>query len=245
MKVEISKKINVLSTNYSSLQIKVDTIVAAVTKVVECYQSLILKVEAKTSEDMVNFDKMGTMLGELKELVSKPAQTSLLTREFLTQKLQILDQAIQKAVTPISKFSNMLPTGAPPVVIGVQGGEKQKRVGKVSKANKGGKDKPKTFEKVVSTQVPMKVVSTQIPTPIVSKTTTVMATKTTTTPIQKGISIGTLIECGSSSSTKRKPTGSDRGKGKEIFIEKSKEEKKAEIEVEMEKQRQIQNIMRL
>lgn len=72
-----------------------------------------------------------------------------------------------------------------------------------------------------------------------------MSTKTTTRPIQKGISIASFVEGGSSSSTKPKRTEGDSGKGKEILIEKSKDEKKAEIEAEMEKQRQIQIIWRL
>lgn len=97
MKVNVSKELQELSMNYSSLQIKVITIAAAFTKIVECYQSLVPKVEAKASEDILNFENLGVLLGEIKEIVSKSAQSSFLTPEFLTQKLQILNQAFQKA----------------------------------------------------------------------------------------------------------------------------------------------------
>ncbi|CAI9299024.1 unnamed protein product [Lactuca saligna] len=110
VKVNVTKE---LRTNYSSLQEKVDTITVVVTK-------------------------LGVLLGEIKKLVLKPAQTSFLTPEFLTQKIQILDQAIQKAVAPISNFANLLPTGAPPVAIGVQRGENEKIFSKDAKTNKGG-----------------------------------------------------------------------------------------------------------
>ncbi|CAI9287686.1 unnamed protein product [Lactuca saligna] len=94
----------------------------AVTKVVERHQSLISKNEEKESEDVLNFEKIGFLLGELKEIVSKSTTASGLTLEFLTQKFNSLEASITKPVAPLSKFANILPTGAPLVVTGVQGG---------------------------------------------------------------------------------------------------------------------------
>ncbi|CAI9285132.1 unnamed protein product [Lactuca saligna] len=125
MKVDILKEIQELSANYSSLHSKIDTIVGVVMKVVEYYQSLISKDKAKASEDVLNFEKIGVLLGELREIVSKPTTTSDLTPEFLTQKFNSLEVEIMKVVAPLSKFENLLPTSAPPVVTGVQGGEKE------------------------------------------------------------------------------------------------------------------------
>ena len=94
LKVDVSKELNELNSNYSIIKSNVDTIAAAVRTIFERYQSLTPKFNAKAKEDAQNFDKMGVLLGEMKELVSKPALTSFLTPEFLTQKLHSLDQAI-------------------------------------------------------------------------------------------------------------------------------------------------------
>ena len=125
IKVDVSKEMNTLTTNYSLILSKVYIIAGAITNFIQTFQSTIPSIEAKDKEDRAQFGQLKVLLGELKEVVSNPAPQSFLTPEFLTQKLHGLDQAIQKAVAPITKFANMLPTGAPPVVTGVQGGEKK------------------------------------------------------------------------------------------------------------------------
>ncbi|CAI9300263.1 unnamed protein product [Lactuca saligna] len=91
LKVDMEKEINELSTNYYSLLSKVDIVAADVTKVVECYQSLIPKIEDKAVGDNTSFGKLDAMLSELKEMVSKYGSSSLLTLEFLTQKFCLFE----------------------------------------------------------------------------------------------------------------------------------------------------------
>ena len=91
LKVDMEKEINELSTNYCSLLSKVDIVAAVVTKVVECYQSLIPKIDDKATGDITCFGKLDAMLSELKEMVSKSGSSSLLTPEFLTQKFRLFE----------------------------------------------------------------------------------------------------------------------------------------------------------
>lgn len=156
MKVDVSKEINELLTYYYSILSKVDIIATAVMNFVQTFQSLLPKVEAKANVDVLNFEKLGALLGEIKGLVSKFVTTSSLTHEFLTQKFNSLEEAIQKAVAPMSKFLSFLPTSSPPIFTGMQGGEKEKvgKEGKVSKCekekvNKEEHKKVKTVGKVI------------------------------------------------------------------------------------------------
>lgn len=181
------------------------------------------KFKTKAIKDTNRLAKLQTLLEELKVVVSKPTPTSFLTPVFLTWNLNLLDQVIQKAVAPISKFAQMLPQNSPSVVTGVQGGE--------SKVSKGD-------SKVVG-----KVFSTQIPVTIPMKSDTISTTIVTTKSITKGIVIGSNGEGGSSSSVKANQDSKDKGKG--VLVKKTKEENKVEVEAEIELQRHIQSILRL
>lgn len=88
LKVDMAKEIHELSTNYSSLLSKVDIVAGAVTKIVECYQTLVPKIEDKVVGDATSFGNLDVMLGELKELVLKSGSSSLLTPKILTQKFR-------------------------------------------------------------------------------------------------------------------------------------------------------------
>ncbi|KAL7602722.1 hypothetical protein Lser_V15G16687 [Lactuca serriola] len=169
---------------------------------------------------MEKFDLLIKLVTELKSAVSQSSTSQILTPKFLSLKINTLEQAIQKALAPISNFSSLLPKGAPPVISGAQGGEKSRS--KEADA--------KTVGKVISTQL---VATLPIPTKPISSTT--ITTKT----ISKGIVIG-----GNEGGSSSQPQNDVSGKGKGILYEKSKEEIKADAEAELERMRQVQSIMR-
>ncbi|KAL7604923.1 hypothetical protein Lser_V15G18161 [Lactuca serriola] len=169
---------------------------------------------------MEKFDILIKLVMELKSAVSQSSSSQIITPEFLSLKINTLEQAIQKALAPISNFSSLLPKGAPPVFIGVQGGEK----------SRSKEVDAKTVGKVISTQM---VATLPIPTKPISSTT--ITTKT----ISKGIVIG-----GNEGGSSSQPQKDVSGKGKGILYEKSKEEIKADAEAELERMRQVQSIMR-
>ncbi|CAI9263343.1 unnamed protein product [Lactuca saligna] len=132
----MAKEVVELNHNYYSLRTKVDIIVDAVTKVIECYTSLAPKIEKKAEVDVQAFEKMDKLLTDLKDLVSKSSSSSLLTPEFLTQKFRLLESSIHNELAPIAKLANLMPTDAPPVSTEVQEGER-KSVGMSSRTVKG------------------------------------------------------------------------------------------------------------
>ncbi|KAL7617007.1 hypothetical protein Lser_V15G03290 [Lactuca serriola] len=221
LKAEIAKEIQDLQSQNLEVQKRVDIIADAVTKLATDYQPSAQMIEAKHQENKVQFSKLIQLSTELKSCVSQTSQQTILTPEFLTLKVNTLEQDIQKALALITNFTSLLPKNAPPAFTGVQGGE-----------IKGSKvEDAKTVGKIHSTQLKTTL-------PILTKS--IPSTIVTTKPILKGIVIGSS-EGGSSSA---KPQTVVAGKGKEVLIEKSKEEKKAEAEAEMEKLRQVQSIMR-
>ncbi|KAL7607148.1 hypothetical protein Lser_V15G19426 [Lactuca serriola] len=177
-------------------------------------------LEAHNEETKEKLDQLTKLVSELKMVVSQSSTTQILTPEFLSLKINTLDQPIQKALAPLANFTSLLPRSAPPAFTGVQGGEK--RLSKEEDA--------KTVGKVISTQLITTI-------PILTKP--ISSTTVTTKTIAKGIVIGEK-EGGSSS----KPQTDMVGKGKGILYEKSKEEKKVEAEAELERMRQVQSIMR-
>ena len=155
MKKEVSQEISEVNPRYTSIQEKVDIIAGAVTNFIQTFQATVPTIEAKASDDKEQFAKLKELLGELKSIVSKPTPQSFLTSEFLTQKLNVLDQVIQKVVAPITKFAQMLPSNAPPAIIGVQGGEKKFNEGK-SKVSNVTKAADKL--KVITSGIPSKII---------------------------------------------------------------------------------------
>lgn len=75
-----------MTNNYSSILEKVDMIAGVVTKIVECYNSMLPKMDAQVESESKQFEKIDTLLVELKEMVSKSSTSSLFTTEFLTKK---------------------------------------------------------------------------------------------------------------------------------------------------------------
>lgn len=121
----MEKEIKDLTHNYCSILTKVDIIIGAVTKIAECYNSMLPKIDAKYEIDLKNFGKIDSLLVELKEMVSNPSSSYLFTPEFLTQKFRLLESTIHLELAPLSKLLNLLRTDAPPVATGVQGGERK------------------------------------------------------------------------------------------------------------------------
>ncbi|KAL7609165.1 hypothetical protein Lser_V15G10960 [Lactuca serriola] len=177
-------------------------------------------LEAHKAATTEKFDQLIKLVTELKTAVSHSSSPQILTPEFLSLKINTLEQAIQKSLAPLTNFTSLLPKSAPPVYTGVQGGEK----------SRSKEEEAKTVGKVISTQL---VATLPIPMKLISSTT--ITTKT----VSKGIVIGGN-EGGSSSKSQKDVVG--RGKG--ILYEKSKDELKADAEAEMERMRQVQSIMR-
>ncbi|XP_052619606.1 uncharacterized protein LOC128125976 [Lactuca sativa] len=221
LKQELAKELHDITSQNLEVQKRVDVVATALNKVITDSQSPSLILEANQKENKEKFDKLIQLVTELKTLVSQPTSQTILTLEFLSLKVNTLEQAIQKALALIANFTSLLPKNAPPAFIGVQGGEK--------KASK--EDDAKTVGKVISTQLKTTL-------PVFTKP--ISSTVTTTKPISEGITIGSK-DGGSSSA---KSSTENTGKGEGIAYEKSKEEKKAEAEAEMERLRQVQSIMR-
>ncbi|CAI9261298.1 unnamed protein product [Lactuca saligna] len=98
---------------------------------------------------------------------------------FLSQKFTQFEAVLHKQLAPLSTISNILPTGAPPIRIGVQGGEK--RVGEGSHVKAGG-DALHGEAKVVGKVYPSKIPLTK---PTISSAGTVTSTIVTSMPITK------------------------------------------------------------
>lgn len=164
----------------------------------------------------------------MKELVSKLGASSL--RNLYLKKFMSLESTIKAQMTLLQNFINLMPTDAPPIHTGVQGG-KGVSVGMGSKAGMGGSgsskdgDDAKVFGKVMSTQIPTSMPKTSVP---------IISTMTTTRPLTKGIVIRR-----SSSSKPLQSNEAAKGKGKGISIEPTAKENKVSIEKEIEKQRHI------
>ncbi|KAL7601073.1 hypothetical protein Lser_V15G24877 [Lactuca serriola] len=215
LKSELAKDLQDVHTRQEDLQKQIVEISSQLHKL-----NNIPVVEDQKAATMEKFDHLIKLVTELKSAVSHSSSSQILTPEFLSLKINTLEQAIQKALAPLSNFTSLLPKSAPPVFTGVQGGEK----------SRSKEDEAKTVGKMISTQL---VATLPIPTKPISSTT--ITTKT----ISKGIVIGEN-EGGSSS----KPQKDVTGKGKGILYEKSKEELKADAEAELERMRQVQSIMR-
>ncbi|CAI9266760.1 unnamed protein product [Lactuca saligna] len=112
----MGKEVSKLDHNYSSLNTKVDIIVAVVTKVVESYTSLLPKVDKKSESDTQSFAKLEELLGNLTELVSKLGcfSRSLITLESLSQNILSLESTLTTELALLMKLVHLMPTDAPP-----------------------------------------------------------------------------------------------------------------------------------
>ncbi|CAI9263875.1 unnamed protein product [Lactuca saligna] len=85
-------------------------------------ESIILKkVDQNDQNTELRFWEVISMLKDLKDSVLKPATSSIITPEFLSQKFLQFKDILHKQLAPLSTISNLLPIGAPPVRTRVQG----------------------------------------------------------------------------------------------------------------------------
>lgn len=102
-----------------------DIIADAVTQFDKLYEVLGPMVDQMSKDEVQSFSEINKLLKELKELVSKPGSSPLITLEFLSQKFILFKSVLHKQLAPLSQLSSFLLTNSPPVVIGVQWGERK------------------------------------------------------------------------------------------------------------------------
>ncbi|CAI9298381.1 unnamed protein product [Lactuca saligna] len=76
---DMSKDIEVAQKDYASINQKMDIIVDAVTKFVKIYEVLGPKVDQMSKDEVQSFSEIKKLLTELKEIVSKPGSSPLIT----------------------------------------------------------------------------------------------------------------------------------------------------------------------
>ncbi|KAL7591219.1 hypothetical protein Lser_V15G33877 [Lactuca serriola] len=116
LKSDIEKDLQAVNTRQEDLHKHVVEILSQLHKL-----NNIPVVADQNAATMEKFDILIKLVTELKSAVSQSSTSQIITPEFLSLKINTLEQAIQKALAPISNFSSLLPKGAPPVFTGVQG----------------------------------------------------------------------------------------------------------------------------
>ena len=148
-------------------------------------------------------------------MVSKTGSSSisLLTLDFLTQKIHLLESIIHNELAPVAQLKNLIPTDTPPVHTGVQGGEGiGVGMGMASKISMGGSGSSKGDD---DAKVVGKVISTQLHTSLLKTSFTTTSTTTPKGPLTKGVVIDSGV--GGSSSSKPPPSTEElKNKGKGI-----------------------------
>ncbi|CAI9284142.1 unnamed protein product [Lactuca saligna] len=182
------KDIATLDHNYSTIHNKVDIIVGAMAKAVELYTSLGVKLDLKAEVDANSFGSVEKLLKELKDLLLKCdfSKSSVVSSESFTKIFCMLESTIQKELAPLAKIVNFMPTNAPSVSTGVQGGERI-NVGSGS----GNKGEARSGGVNGDAKVVGRVLNTQIPTFLPKTLTVTSSTITTTRTISNDIVIGT------------------------------------------------------
>ncbi|CAI9276980.1 unnamed protein product [Lactuca saligna] len=133
---DMVREVTVVHNDYATLHKKVDIICDAVTKYVTLCESLSPQISQLSTTINQKFGEAISMIKDSKDSVLKSATSLIITHEFLLQKFTQFEAIIHRQLAPLSTISNLLPTSAPPVRTGVQGGEK--RVGEGSHAKDGG-----------------------------------------------------------------------------------------------------------
>ncbi|XP_023735583.2 uncharacterized protein LOC111883500 [Lactuca sativa] len=165
LKSELAKDLQDIHTKHADVQKQIVEVSSKLQKFIN-----VPVLEAHKEETKEKFDQLTKLVTELKTTVSHSSSTQILTPKFLSLKITTLEQAIQKALAPLTNFTSLLPKSAAPVFTGVQGGEK----------SRSKEEEAKTVGKVISTQL---IATLPIPTKPISSTT--ITTKT----VSKGIVI--------------------------------------------------------
>ncbi|CAI9286023.1 unnamed protein product [Lactuca saligna] len=109
---DMLREVAVVQNDYATLYKKADIICDIVMKYVTLYESLSPQITQLYTTDNQQFGDVILMLKDLKESVLKPATSSIITPEFLSQKLTQFEAILHKQLAPLSTISNLLPTGA-------------------------------------------------------------------------------------------------------------------------------------
>ncbi|CAI9278999.1 unnamed protein product [Lactuca saligna] len=112
LRKDMSKEIAVVQQDYASLNQKMDIIADAVTKFVKLYEILGHKVDQMSKDEVQSFLEINKLLTELKDFISKPYSSPLITPEFVSQKFILFESVLHKQLTPLSQLANILPTKA-------------------------------------------------------------------------------------------------------------------------------------
>lgn len=234
---DMQKEVLTVQQDYASANQKIDIICNAVTRCVKLFEDMTPQLSTLSAKEEQNFGELVNLLKELKDLSTRPV-TPIISQEFLSQKFVQFEAILHKQLAPLLRISSLLPTvsDAPPVVTGVQGGEKkndQSKAGEQVKPCEGVKTATED-SKVVSKVFPSKVTSNPTVVSAAPVTSTMVTTVPISKPVMKGVVIGNPVEDHSKSKV---VVSSSKDNGKGIIVEKSKEEKKAEGEAEVEKMR--------
>ncbi|CAI9269804.1 unnamed protein product [Lactuca saligna] len=84
---DMVKEVAVVQHDYATLHKKVDIICDVVTRYVKLYESLSPQITQLSTTDNQQFGEVILILRDLKESVLKPATFSIITLEFLSQKI--------------------------------------------------------------------------------------------------------------------------------------------------------------
>ena len=120
------KELQDINSQHFEVQKKVDVVATDLNKLLNDSQSHAPLIEAKQKENKEQFDKLIQLVTELKTLVSQTSHQSILTSEFLTLKVNTLEQAIQKALAPITSFTSVTKECPTCFHRGARGREKRK-----------------------------------------------------------------------------------------------------------------------
>ena len=119
LKSELAKELQDIHTQNAEVQKQIAEVSSRVQKFVD-----VPILEAHNEETKEKLDQLTKLVSELKMVVSQSSTTQILTPEFLSLKINTLEQAIQKALAPLANFTSLLPRSAPPAFTGVQGERK-------------------------------------------------------------------------------------------------------------------------
>lgn len=120
---ELGKEVMNLDQSYSALNTKVD-IAATDMKVAEFHNSLLTKIDTMSELDSKSFAKLEELVGSLQELLSKLGSStqSSFSQDSLSKMFSTLESSLKADLAPLFKFVDVMPSEAPHIKTGVQGG---------------------------------------------------------------------------------------------------------------------------
>ena len=96
LREDMQKEMLSVQNDYASLNQKVDIICDAVTQFVKLYEGLSPQITQISKSETENFEGVIKLLNELKEILTTPVSSPLITPEFLSQKLVQFEAILNK-----------------------------------------------------------------------------------------------------------------------------------------------------